>query len=135
MDKHSPAHVSGYPDDNPKTLIGTTKPPMHYVPPVALLHLGQVMADGAKKYGPFNWREKCASFSVYYDAAMRHLFAVWDGEDTAADSGMLHLAHAMACCAILLDAMAQGTLNDDRPKIRGAAAEVILALTKRPADG
>ncbi|MDI3307512.1 MAG: DUF5664 domain-containing protein [Acetobacteraceae bacterium] len=130
-----PSQDEAYPDDNPKTVLGIAKPALHVIPPVALIHLGQVMSDGARKYGPFNWREKRISFSVYFNAAMRHWLAAWDGEDVASDSKLLHLAHAMACGAILLDAMAQGTLNDDRPKIPGKTAELIAALTKRPADG
>jgi len=120
----------GYPDDNPKTVLGTSKPSMHAVPPVALLWIGQAMADGERKYGLTNWREKTVSTSVYYDAMMRHLMAWWDGEDVAEDSGLPHLAHVAACVCILLDAQACGSLNDNRPKVKGRTAEVIKALTK-----
>lgn len=102
------------PDSNPKTAAGRAKPPLRAIPPAALLHLGKAMADGEIKYGLFNWREHAVSGSVYYDAAMRHLLAWWDGEDVAPDSGVHHLAHVMACCAIVLDAAASGKLNDDR---------------------
>jgi len=104
-----------YPDDNPKTAIGVTKPQLHAIPPVALLHLGAAMADGERKYGLCNWRERTVSSSVYYDAIMRHLLMWWDGEERAQDSGFHHLAHVMACCAILLDAETVGRLNDNRP--------------------
>ena len=119
---------AAYPDDNPKTAIGVTKPPLHAIPPVALLHLGAAMADGERKYGLTNWREKRVSCSTYYDAALRHLLAWWDGEDIASDSGVHHLAHVMACCAILIDAEAQDTRNDDRPSVRGQTAQMIADM-------
>jgi hypothetical protein len=77
--------------------------------------------DGAVKYGPYNWREHMVSASVYYGAARRHLDSWWDGEDVSADALVHHLGHVMACCAILLDALTVGKLNDDRP-IKGAVA-------------
>ena len=117
-----------YPGGNPKALIGMTKPPMSAVPPVALIHLGQAMKDGRIKYGPMNWRETEVSSSVYYDALMRHVLAWWDGQDFAEDSGCHHLAHAMACCAIILDAAASKSLKDDRPP-KGHVADLIKALT------
>ncbi len=102
------------PDNNPKTAVGRAKPPLHAIPPTALLHLGLAMEDGEHKYGLFNWRDRDVSSSVYYDAALRHLMAWWDGEQVATDSKVHHLGHVMACCAILLDAEATGNLNDDR---------------------
>lgn len=120
---------TGYPDGNPKTAIGLTKPPLSVIPPVALIELGQAMKDGKAKYGLMNWRQHNVSSSVYFDAAMRHLLAWYDGEDVAADSGVHHLSHAMACLAILSDARHQGTLNDDRP-IPGPVSAVIKKLTE-----
>lgn len=103
------------PDTNPKTAYGVQKTPLHLVPPPALLALADVMGLGAKKYGPYNWREHAVSASVYQAAAMRHLLAWWSGESVDPESGQSHLAHAMACLAIVLDAQAVGKLNDDRP--------------------
>lgn len=104
-----------YPDNNPKTAIGATKVPLHLVPPVAQHFMAQAFADGAKKYGPYNWRDKTVSSSVYYGAAKRHLDAWWDGENLSHDAQVHHLGHVMACMAILLDAMTINRLNDDRP--------------------
>ena len=108
--------MSDLPDDNPKTRYGVAKPAMSVVPPDALIHLMRAMANGAAKYGAFNWRDRNVSSSVYYDAALRHLMAWFDGEEVASDSGVHHLGHVMACCAILLDAAENGGLNDNRPK-------------------
>ena len=119
----------GYPDGNPKTAIGMTKPPLSVVPPVAMFHLGQAMQDGERKYGLMNWREHSVSSSVYYNAAMRHIMSWWDGQEKAHDSGVHHLAHAMACMAIILDAQSLGQLNDDRPLV-GNLPAFIHAHTK-----
>lgn len=72
------------------------------------------MANGEHKYGLFNWRHIPVPADVYYDAMLRHLLAWLDGEDYAQDSGCHHLAHVMACCAVVLDAREQGTLMDNR---------------------
>ena len=116
---------AAYPDDNPKTAIGITKPGISAIPPVAILKLGEAMMDGKRKYGLTNWREKTVSASIYYDAAFRHLASWYDGEDVASDSLVDHLAHTMACCAILIDAIMMGRLNDDRPSVPGKTAEYI----------
>jgi hypothetical protein len=109
---------------NPKDLIGATKVDLSVVPPAALLHLASAMMDGAKKYGPFNWRENKVKGRVYVTAMMRHLLQYLDGEDIDPTSGVHHLGHAMACAAILLDARETGNLADDRP-LPGAAGAMI----------
>lgn len=100
---------------NPKDRIGITKPPIHLVPPVAIIHESMAMKDGAEKYGPYNWRGESVSASVYIAACYRHLMAWFDREEHAQDSGVHHLGHARACLAIILDAMSVGKLVDDRP--------------------
>jgi len=107
--------MKGYPNDNPKAAIGALKVPLHLVPPSAKHFLALALEDGAKKYGPYNWRQSKVSFSTYYGAAQRHSDACWDGEDVARDSLVHHLSHAMACYAIVLDALHCGMLIDDRP--------------------
>ena len=115
--------AKAYPDNNPKTAIGATKVPLHLVPPSAKHFLAEALANGAEKYGPYNWRDAAISVSVYKAAMERHMDAFWDGEDLAADSGVHHVAHAMACCALILDALTIGKLHDDRPT-QGAAAQL-----------
>lgn len=112
-----------YPDNNPKTMLGVSKVPLHLVPPSAKHYLAMALADGARKYGPYNWREAPISISVYKAAFERHVDAFWDGEDLAEDSGVHHLAHAMACLALMLDSISLGTINDDRPP-PGTAAQL-----------
>jgi hypothetical protein len=112
-----------YPDNNPKTAFGAKKLPLELVPPSAVHALAEAFSDGAKKYGPYNWRDKTISSSIYYGAALRHLSSWWDGENIATDSGIHHLHHALACIAMLIDGASVGKLNDNRPT-KGAAAEM-----------
>lgn len=109
-------------DENPKDKVGKAKPSMHFVPMIARLQEAIVMALGAKKYGAYNWREKKVLASVYSDAIDRHMAQWMDGEDLDEESGVSHLAHVRACCAILIDAIATGNLLDDRPKTAGVIA-------------
>jgi hypothetical protein len=100
---------------NPKDLVGDTKVSMTKLPAVAIVHGAHAMMDGARKYGPYNWRAKKVVAHIYIDAALRHLTAWFEGEELAQDSKVHHLGHAIACCAILLDAQETGNLVDDRP--------------------
>jgi hypothetical protein len=128
---HTSAPPGGdrYPDGNPKTEFGAKKPSTDCIPATAIVHLGAVMKDGAEKYGKFNWRVDRVSASVYHNALMRHLLAWADGEDIdpEAQSKTPHLAHIMACCAILLDAHECGMLNDDR----GGVAPLSKAMAEQ----
>lgn len=99
---------------NPKDVIGSDKMPFHLVPQTAIAHEALAYLDGALKYGRSNWRVAGVKASVYYDAAMRHVIAWFEGEDLPPDSLAHHLAHARACLGIILDAMACGKLIDDR---------------------
>lgn len=116
------------PYENPKDRIGTDKPTLSLIPPVAKAHMSMAMRNGAEKYGPYNWRQKRIRMMSYLDAAERHLDAFKDGEECARDSGVHHLAHAMACYAIILDAHASGVLIDDRP-FPGKVSDVHETLT------
>lgn len=100
---------------NPKDLIGNTKVAITRFPAIGTIMGAHAMMDGADKYGPYNWREKDVVAHIYIDAAYRHLMDWFEGQEIADDSKVHHLGHAIACCAILLDAQAQGNLIDDRP--------------------
>lgn len=126
-------NAASYPDNNPKTSQGAKKLPLELVPPSATHALAEAFADGAKKYGPYNWRDKTISSSIYYGAAMRHLSAWWDGEDLAEDSGINHLHHALACIAMVVDGQSVGKLNDNRPS-KGAAGKMQKDWLKKAAN-
>jgi hypothetical protein len=102
---------------------------MHLIPPAAKIHLALALKNGAEKYGAYNWRDEEISATVYIAAAMRHLDAYLDGEDVAEDSGVHHIAHAMACCALILDGLECEQLIDDRPPL-GAAARLQKEFTQ-----
>jgi hypothetical protein len=100
---------------NPKDLIGNKKVSITKFPAIGTVMGAMAMMDGASKYGPFNWRGNSVIASIYIDALMRHAMAWFEGQETASDSKVHHLGHAIACAAIILDAQATGNLVDDRP--------------------
>ncbi len=99
---------------NPKDMIATNKVPFHLWPETASAYGAMGFLDGALKYGRSNWRHAGVKASIYYDAARRHLNAWFEGEDNDPQSGVPHLGHALACIAILVDAVEAKKLNDDR---------------------
>ena len=99
---------------NPKDLIGCNKLPLHLWPETATVYGCIAMLDGALKYGRSNYRAVGVKASIYVDAAKRHLNAWLEGEENAPDNGVPHLAHALACVAILIEAKVKGNLVDDR---------------------
>ena len=114
---------------NPKDLLGQKKVSITKFPLSALIHGAHAMMNGASKYGPYNWRAKDVVASIYVDAAMRHLTSWFEREEIAEDSNVHHLAHALACIGILIDAMENGNLVDDRPEAKNK--EVIKNLLDR----
>jgi len=103
---------------DPKAAMGVKKDPLNLVPTIALRECSKALANGASKYGEYNWRKGDGiKASVYVAAILRHTTKYIDGEDIDKDSGVEHLAHIMAGCAILLDAKRVGKLIDDRPKV------------------
>lgn len=102
---------------NPKELAGSKKAPIWQVlPRWVMLLVGRVMQIGAAKYGAFNYRESNVWAMTYVDAIERHMQLWQDGEDDDPETGVSHLAHVIAGCAILLDTQANGRLGDDRQK-------------------
>lgn len=101
---------------NPKHIqaMKEGKVPLEKLPFLVLLGDAVVHAGGAAKYGERNWRIDKIMTSTYEGAIMRHFVAWAGGEDKDPDSGMSHLYHIRACCAVMLDADLFGTLIDDR---------------------
>ncbi len=91
------------------------KPQYHLLPNDVLQQVGQVLAFGASgaKYGPHNWRKGMA-WSRMFDAAHRHIWAFWEGEDNDPESGLPHLAHAVTCLMFLCSYHLSETGEDDR---------------------
>lgn len=104
---------------NPKEAIGSNKMPFHLWPETATILGSLGLLDGTLKYGRSNFRAAGVKASVYHDACRRHMDRWFEGEDTDPDSGLPHLAHALACIAIIVDAGAAGRLTDDRMYVGG----------------
>lgn len=100
---------------NPKDQVAVTKLPMHLVPSTVTAHAALAFAEGAAKYGAYNWRAAGVRASVYKSALQRHLEKWWNGEWADPVTGVPHLASIIACAGILLDANLVGKLTDDRP--------------------
>lgn len=100
---------------DPKGDAGKQKPQLQLIPPVFNIAVAGALALGAEKYGVANWRNNNVQAMTYIGAMRRHIDAYLDGQDIDPESGVSHLAHVAACCAITLDAAASGTLVDNRP--------------------
>ena len=116
---------------NPKQRYGDRKVPLHYVPPASTIHEAQAFAEGARKYGAYNWRRNAVEALTYIGAAQRHILAYLDGEDydPEIEHEVHHLGLAKACLGIILDALETGNLIDNRPP-SGEAADLLRDLQK-----
>src|SRR5579871_1097080 len=100
---------------NPKDVLGIKKLPMSPVSGPVMAEIALGMYEGARKYGRHNYRVIGVRGSVYYDAALRHLLAWWEGEDIDPGSGVSHISKCLASLVVLRDAMIRGNWTDDRP--------------------
>jgi hypothetical protein len=86
------------------------KVPMWLLPYRPLRAIAAAMHEGAAKYAPNNWRNQGEHDDwreTYGSAALRHIYAFldpdYDDHDTEpGGSGVHHIAHAAACCIIIL---------------------------------
>lgn len=115
---------------NPKQRFGDKKIPLQLVPPAATIYSAIGLAEGAAKYGAYNWRDTGVESMTYVGAIMRHCLAYLDGEDIDPEGGKPHLAGLLASAAILADATEAGMLIDNRPKKNGSAGKVIRRSSK-----
>ncbi len=102
---------------NPKDAVGVKKVPLSTLSAPVMAEIGLAMLEGARKYGRHNYRVAGVRASVYYDAAMRHLMAWWEGEDIDPDSGLSHITKALSTLTVLRDSMIQENWTDDRPPV------------------
>lgn len=80
-----------------------------------LVRVALAFAEGDWKYGRHNYRPAGVRASVYFDAAMRHLWAWFEGQDIDPGSRLSHIDKAIAGLMVLRDSMLQGNMTDDRP--------------------
>lgn len=99
------------------------KAPMNLLDRYALEQLASVLAHGAVKYAPENWRGGIA-YSRLIAASLRHLMAVSDGEDYDQESQLPHAAHAMCSLMFLLWMMRNRPDLDDRWRAEAVPVQV-----------
>ena len=109
---------------NPKQAMGDLKVPLRCVPDSLMFFAATAFAEGMLKYGAFNWRIAGVSAGTYKSAALRHIGKWWNGEDKDPDTQVKHLANAIACLGIILDAEVSGMLTDDRPPRQDMTAAI-----------
>lgn len=97
--------------------LDTDKIRMELLSVPALTAIAEVLTFGAGKYDPHNWR-KGFEWSRLYGAALRHLLAHMDGENTDPETGLSHLAH-LGCCVVFLLEHERCKLGTDDRYIRG----------------
>lgn len=112
---------------NPKDAIGVMKVPLHLVSPISKALQAVAHYLGNAKYGAWNWRAGGARYSVYLAAMNRHMDRFTEGEEYDTD-GTPHLANALACLNIIVEAYYIGKLIDDRPP---SNHEVLVDLYKK----
>lgn len=101
---------------NPKDVAAQTedKVRLDLLEPPADDAIARVLAHGADKYGLQNYRTIPIHYRTYIAATRRHLKALLRGEDNDPDSGESHWAHVGANVHVILAAMEEGTVVDDR---------------------
>lgn len=90
-----------------------TAKPRHSLLPHSIDDIIAVLEYGAAKYGERNW-ELGMEWSRPWNAAMRHLWAWWRGEECDKESGLPHLAHCACNILFLLSYQKNGVGRDDR---------------------
>jgi Domain of unknown function (DUF5664) len=102
-------------DTNPKDRAATTRLDFSVWPETASAYGALAMTEGDYKYGAYNYRVAGVQASVYVAALRRHMAKWYNGENEDPDTGVPHLANALACVGVIIDALEAGALIDDRP--------------------
>lgn len=114
---------------NPKDLIGSTKVPLDLVPGTTKAYLALGHLEGHSKYGAHNWRSVGVKVSIYLAALDRHIEKYKNGEWEDPITKVPHLANALCCLSIIVDAHECGKLVDDRP-ISAPVGDVIDRMSE-----
>jgi 5'(3')-deoxyribonucleotidase len=116
---------------NPKDAIATDKMPLHLVSGVVEAYAAIAHYLGNVKYGAWNYREGGARASIYLAALKRHIQRWTEGEENDPVDGTPHLANALACINILIEASENGNLVDDRPPSRADVLNRVYAKLEK----
>lgn len=92
-----------------------SKEPLSLLSRTWLLGVARVMAFGAKKYAAHNWRGGIER-SRLISAALRHILAYNEGEDSDLETGLSHLDHASCCLMFARETHETHPQLDDRHK-------------------
>lgn len=128
-------------ETNPKDEAASDRVDLSLIPDTALVHLALAFQEGHQKYGAYNWRVAGVQASIYIAANRRHVNKWWNGLDHDSSSMVRELGHAMACLAIIIDAIECGKLVDDRPPavdlsvLHESARAVVRHLQKKFGNG
>ena len=90
------------------------KPRMDLLPPNAIIEVAKVLAFGAEKYAPENWRKLEDLQNRYTGASLRHVFAHMDKERLDKETHLSHLAHAICCLLFKLEIELEETSEEER---------------------
>lgn len=109
------------------------------VPVYAQEQYARVLTVGANKYAERNW-ERGMAWSKTLASLKRHILAFERGDDFDAETGLLHMAHAMCNAAFLVEYYRIYPQGDDRPirkmpriglDIDGVLADFVGGMMKR----
>lgn len=115
IDEEKASAADDFKPSNPKDIAAMDRLDLSLVPSTALVALAVAFSEGDWKYGGYNFRNVGVSASTYDAAEKRHQSKWYNGEDLDPKTGIPHLWNAIACLAVLIDAIECGKLNDDRP--------------------
>ena len=112
-------HADPDPFANPQSALhfDDGKPQVDLLDPYAMEQVGHVLAYGGRKYAdPFNYR-KGLPYRKLVGSTLRHVFAFLRREDRDPETGLPHLAHAMADLMMLLALTQLHPEMDDRAEV------------------
>ncbi len=128
-------------DTNPKDRMAITRLDLSLFPTTAIAYGALAMTEGDLKYGGYNYRTMGVKASIYFAAVNRHLDKWFNGEENDQTTGVPHLASALACIGVIIDAVECNKLNDDRPpkqdmaKLLDNMEQKVIHLQKLFPDG
>ena len=102
-------------EDTPGFKYDADKARMDLIPVLPLMSLAELYRIGAEKYRDRNWETGGMEFSRVYGAALRHIYAWWNGEEFDPENGQHHLDAAVFNLFALREYVIRGKGEDDRP--------------------
>ena len=118
-------------DKNRVSIDFAKKLPLHHRSVAADVLMAAAFAHGIKKgYRPYNWAEGEVPRSLYFGAAVRHLFAAMTGHPADAvdrESCLNELGHLLATIHIYVEKERKGLILNDMPVLASFNEAVEMA--------